>query len=82
MDKFTIPVKCGTPVKTLHASMGVRYWEDGKINGVEDDDDNPKGPSDNPDKKKKKSKGLFGKSKKLWDAAMTAAEGALKPDFA
>lgn len=26
-----------TPVKFLHAECGVRYWEDAKVNGVEDE---------------------------------------------
>lgn len=31
-------------VVTLRADMGVRYWEDGTINGEEDDNENPKMP--------------------------------------
>lgn len=31
-------------VKYLQVDAGVRYWEDGEINGVEDDEENPKMP--------------------------------------
>lgn len=44
MNTHTVKVLKEIPVKTLNAEMQVRYWEDGKINGVEDDDDNPKIP--------------------------------------
>lgn len=42
--EFTVSVKQDVPVKTLKASMGVRYWEDGKVNGVDDDNDTPNMP--------------------------------------
>ena len=31
-------------VRTLRCDIGVRYWEDGSVNGVEDSDDNPQMP--------------------------------------
>lgn len=42
--KMEISIKSKVEVKTLIADMGVRYWEDGVVNGVQDDDDNPKMP--------------------------------------
>ncbi len=44
MPNMTIQVTQDVPVKYLNASMGVRYWEDGKVNGIDDDDSNPKMP--------------------------------------
>ena len=41
---FTVSVKSDVPVKYLHANMGVRYWDDGKINGEPDNDDDPQMP--------------------------------------
>lgn len=37
--KFTMNKPTDFEVVTLRADIGVRYWEDGKINGVIDDDD-------------------------------------------
>ena len=44
MAEFTVSVLKQVPVTTLRAEMGVRYWEDGKVNGVEDNDNNPQMP--------------------------------------
>ena len=44
MTELTVPVTTDVPVKYLLAEMGVRYWEDGKVNGEPDDDDDPKMP--------------------------------------
>ncbi len=44
MTELTVPVSKDIPVKYLLADMDVRYWEDAKVNGVEDDNDNPKMP--------------------------------------
>ena len=45
----TVTVKKQVPVIYLNADIGVRYWEDAKVNGVEEDDDNPKIPLKNGD---------------------------------
>lgn len=42
--KFTRTVKQEIEVTHLVADMGVRYWEDGCVNGEPDDDDTPKMP--------------------------------------
>lgn len=44
MTKITITETAERDVKFLKADCGVRYWEDGKVNGVDDDDDNPAVP--------------------------------------
>lgn len=44
MTKITITETAEHDVKFLKADCGVRYWEDGKVNGVDDDDDNPAMP--------------------------------------
>ena len=31
-------------VRTLRCDIGVRYWEDGEVNGLQDSDDDPKMP--------------------------------------
>ncbi len=36
MTELTITIKKTVPVKYLRAECGVRYWEDAKVNGVED----------------------------------------------
>ena len=36
------------PVKYLRAECGVRYFEDGELNGIQDDDDNPAMPFAKP----------------------------------
>jgi hypothetical protein len=36
--KITVSVKRDIPVRYLEARVGVRYWEDAKVNGVDDDD--------------------------------------------
>ncbi len=42
--KFTKMVPVEYDVYFLKAEMEVRYWEDGIVNGVQDDDDDPKIP--------------------------------------
>ena len=42
--KFTRMQKVETDVTHLLAEMGVRYWEDGTVNGEEDDDASPNMP--------------------------------------
>ena len=42
MADRTVKVTQEVPVKYLNASMGVRYWEDGRVNGVDEGEDNPK----------------------------------------
>lgn len=42
--KFTRTVIEEVEVTHLVADMGVRYWEDGVVNGEPEDDDNPKMP--------------------------------------
>lgn len=42
--RFTKNVATDFDVTTLVADMGVRYWEDGIVNGQEDNDDNPQMP--------------------------------------
>lgn len=44
MADRTVKVTQEVPVKYLNASMGVRYWEDGRVNGVDEGEDNPKMP--------------------------------------
>ncbi|UNK39333.1 hypothetical protein MNR02_06410 [Shinella sp. H4-D48] len=44
MTKITITETAEHDVKYLQADCGVRYWEDGTVNGVVDDDDNPAMP--------------------------------------
>jgi len=44
MPKITITKTVEEDVKFLRVSAGVRYWEDGSVNGEADDDDNPKMP--------------------------------------
>ncbi len=44
MTKITITETGKHDVKFLKADCGVRYWEDGTVNGVDDDDDNPAMP--------------------------------------
>lgn len=46
---YTVTVKKQVPVTYLNAEIGVRYWEDAKVNGAEEDDDNPKIPLKNGD---------------------------------
>ena len=38
--KFERTVKQEVDVATLHASIGVRYWEDASVNGIDEDDEN------------------------------------------
>lgn len=47
--EFKIEVKQPVKVKHLKAQMDVRYWEDATVNGVEEDNDNPKIPFSGPD---------------------------------
>ena len=42
--KFERTIKQEVDVTTLRASMGVRYWEDASVNGVDEDDENPAMP--------------------------------------
>ena len=42
--KIEMTIKQTVDVQFLFADMGVRYWEDGIVNGEVDDDDNPKMP--------------------------------------
>ena len=42
--KFDRTIKQEVEVATLHASIGVRYWEDASVNGVDEDGDNPTMP--------------------------------------
>jgi hypothetical protein len=42
--KIEMNIKQTVDVKFLFADMGVRYWEDGVVNGQVDDDDNPQMP--------------------------------------
>ena len=44
MLNLTVNVTQEVPVKYLHAEMGVRYWEDAKVNGEEDSEDAPRIP--------------------------------------
>ncbi|WP_313522620.1 hypothetical protein [Shinella sp.] len=44
MTKISIKQTVEHDVKFLRADCGVRYWEDGAVNGVDDDDDNPTMP--------------------------------------
>jgi hypothetical protein len=44
MTKITLNASTEHEVKYLQADCGVRYWEDGTVNGVVDDDDNPAMP--------------------------------------
>ncbi|WLS01699.1 hypothetical protein [Shinella oryzae] len=44
MTKITLNASTEHEVKYLKADCGVRYWEDGTVNGVDDDDDNPAMP--------------------------------------
>lgn len=41
---FEQMVKKAVEVSTLKASIGVRYWEDGNVNGMDDSDDDPQMP--------------------------------------
>lgn len=41
---FEREVKQQVEVTTLHASIGVRYWEDASVNGMTDDEDDPAMP--------------------------------------
>ena len=47
MSNLVVKIKQEAPVKYLLADMAVRYWEDAKVNGVEEDDDAPKIPFKN-----------------------------------
>ena len=38
--KFERTIKQEVDVATLHASIGVRYWEDASVNGIDEDDEN------------------------------------------
>jgi hypothetical protein len=42
--KIKMKVDVESEVKFLKAECGVRYWEDAEVNGVEDDDNNPRMP--------------------------------------
>ena len=53
---------------TLVLSAGVRDWEDGKLNGIEDDNDNPKMPCVTPD----------GKDGYLWKPVIDIKTGEVK----
>lgn len=44
MHELKIKVETTKPVKYLLAECGVRYWEDGQVNGTTDDEDNPAMP--------------------------------------
>ncbi len=44
MTKIRIKQTVEHDVKYLSADCGVRYWEDGEVNGSPDDDENPKMP--------------------------------------
>ncbi|BBU58558.1 hypothetical protein KU6B_48230 [Mameliella alba] len=39
--EVTVMAKTKVEVRKLHCVMGVRYWEDGEVNGKEDDDNSP-----------------------------------------
>ena len=41
MSKLAVNVTSEVPVKYLHAEMGVRYWEDAKVNGKDEIDKAP-----------------------------------------
>src|SRR5688572_2365640 len=38
--KATVKIEKEVDIKTLHVSAGVRYWEDARVNGVEDTEGN------------------------------------------
>lgn len=42
--KIIVKQEVEVEAKTLHVEAGVRYWQDSKINGVEDDSKDPKIP--------------------------------------
>lgn len=42
--KFSITETKDVDAKYLQVDAGVRYWEDGSVNGIEDDNDNPSIP--------------------------------------
>ncbi len=44
MTKITVKTTEEREVKFLRVDAGVRYWEDGEVNGEADDDENPKMP--------------------------------------
>lgn len=44
MSEITITVKTSVEVKYLKAICGVRYWEDGTVDGIVDDDEEPAMP--------------------------------------
>lgn len=44
MYLLTRKVEVTKPVKYLVANCGVRYWEDGKVNGIQDNDESPNMP--------------------------------------
>ena len=44
MTKLAVTVTQEVPVRYLRAQMGVRYWEDAKVNGQDEHGDSPKIP--------------------------------------
>lgn len=44
MIMFEVTVKQKAQVATLRCNMGVRYWEDGEVNGLPDNDEDPQMP--------------------------------------
>ncbi len=44
MSKFNVRTIVKKPVRFLMVEAGVRYWEDGEVNGVPDDNKNPRMP--------------------------------------
>ena len=50
MSKFTVTKTVEVPVLKLRADMGVRYWEDANVNGVDETDEDPKIPLRNGDR--------------------------------
>lgn len=44
MAEIIVTKKMNVSVRFLQADCGVRYWEDGIVNGEQDDDDSPRMP--------------------------------------
>lgn len=61
--KIEITNRKEADVKYIWAEMQVRYWDDGMVNGVYDDDDNPKMPMANGN---------------IWDIIIDVDEGKIK----
>ena len=67
-----VEVKVKKEVTHLLAEMGVRYWEDGKINGIEDSDESPQMPLKNGDVWRLKIELATGKIE-VWPEGVTAS---------